>query len=94
MKPERQAEVDSIPAAKAGVTLKKSHSSARHGFLCLRAVHPRRQLRLQGPYQKVPAQARIIARIIDKKIFFIFLILRIFEFVIAFFVVGNDLTET
>lgn len=32
MKPERQAEVDSIPAAKAGVTSKKSHSSARHGF--------------------------------------------------------------
>ena len=32
MKPERQAEVDSIPAAKAGVTPKKSHSSARHRF--------------------------------------------------------------
>ena len=32
MKPERQAEVDSVPAAKAGVTPKKSHSSARHGF--------------------------------------------------------------
>ena len=32
MKPERQAAVDSIPPAKAGVTLKKSHSSARRGF--------------------------------------------------------------
>ena len=28
MKPERQAAVDSIPPAKAGVTSKKSHSSA------------------------------------------------------------------
>ena len=32
MKPERQAEVDSIPPAKAGFTPKKSHSSARHRF--------------------------------------------------------------
>ena len=32
MKPERQAAVDSIPPAKAGVTPKKLHSSARHGF--------------------------------------------------------------
>ena len=39
MKPERQAEVDSIPAAKAGVTSKKSHSSAESGGSCKQFDH-------------------------------------------------------
>ena len=41
MKPERQAEVDSIPPAKAGVTSKKSHSSAESGGSCSWHLHRR-----------------------------------------------------
>ena len=39
MKPERQAEVDSIPAAKVGFTPKKSHSSAESGGSCKQLYH-------------------------------------------------------
>ena len=41
MKPERQAAVDSIPPAKAGVTPKKSHSSAESGGSCSWHLHRR-----------------------------------------------------
>ena len=68
MKPERQAEVDSIPPAKAGL-LRKSRTLRPGTDFVPSGSSSEAAAPLARTVSKVPAQARIIARIIDKNLF-------------------------